>query len=157
MASESGIEDRASSKLPEDVYLEERKLLIDEEREAARTFDKAMLTLSGGALGLSLSFIKQLVPHPHLIGLLATAWSSLAVALLATILGLHISQSAIRRARDMLDGDQRGDKDALNQKNTPARWTDCFNWIAATTFMVGIVLLVMFALLNLKSNEPGGY
>jgi hypothetical protein len=145
-----------TSKLPQDVYADERKLLIDEEREAARTFDKAMLTLSGGALGLSITFIRQLAPKPHLIGLLVTAWSCLAVALLATILGLHISQSAIRRARDMLDDDQRGISDALNRKNDPARLTNCFNWIAAFAFLAGIAFLAVFAIFNLHGNNPGG-
>lgn len=43
------------------VYLDERKALIDAEREGARLFDKAILTLTAGAFGLSLAFIKQIV------------------------------------------------------------------------------------------------
>ena len=41
-------------------YHKERKVLIDGEWEAARSFDKAMLTLSAGALGLSITFIDKI-------------------------------------------------------------------------------------------------
>ena len=57
-------------------YLDERKLLIDAEAEGARSFDKAIMTLSAGALGLSLTFIKEIVCHPHgsTLWLLIGAW-----------------------------------------------------------------------------------
>ena len=45
-----------------EVYLEERKLLVDAEREGARTFDKAILTLAAGALALSITFLEKVVP-----------------------------------------------------------------------------------------------
>lgn len=43
---------------------EERKLLIDAKREAARSFDQTMIMLSAGTLGLSLTFIQQLPTKP---------------------------------------------------------------------------------------------
>jgi hypothetical protein len=46
-----------------EVYLEERKSLVDAEREGSRSFDKAILTLAAGAFGLSLTFIRQIVPN----------------------------------------------------------------------------------------------
>lgn len=51
-----------SQKSKYDVYLEERKLLIDAEREGARTLDKAILTLAAGALALSITFLEKVVP-----------------------------------------------------------------------------------------------
>ena len=144
------------STLPQDVYRDERRLLIDEEREAARTFDKAMLTLTGGALGLSLTFIRQLAPHPHLTGLLVAAWSGLTLALLATIAGLHLSQHACRRNRDNLDDDQRGVPNALGRRNPWAKLTNCLNWVAMLTFASGIALLAWFAIINLSTPQSGG-
>jgi len=46
------------------TYLEERKILIDSERETAQQFDKAILTLAAGALALSITFINQIAPEP---------------------------------------------------------------------------------------------
>src|SRR6202035_1718186 len=65
-------------------YLEERKLLIDLQNQACQSFDKTVITLAGGALGLSITFIQQIAPHPSLATLpfLAWAWGSLVLALL---------------------------------------------------------------------------
>ncbi len=38
-------------------YLEERKLLIDLHNQACQSFDKTVILLAGGALGLSITFI----------------------------------------------------------------------------------------------------
>jgi hypothetical protein len=143
---------KAVPTLPQDAYRDERKLLIDEEREAARTFDKAMLTLSGGALGLSITFIRQLAPRPSATWLLIIAWLGLAIALLSTCIALHVSQLAFRRARDLLDDDQRGVKGALELRNSPAVWTHRLNWAATITFVLGICLLAAFAFVNLTNS-----
>jgi hypothetical protein len=39
-------------------YLDERKLLIESERAAAEGFDKTLLTLSAGAIALSVTFVE---------------------------------------------------------------------------------------------------
>jgi hypothetical protein len=44
---------------------DERNLLIDAKRDAARSFDQTMITLSGGALALSLTFVEKLAAIPH--------------------------------------------------------------------------------------------
>lgn len=58
------------------AYLEERKILIDAERDTAQQFDKAILTLAAGALALSITFINQIAPQPipNSICFLITAW-----------------------------------------------------------------------------------
>lgn len=114
----------------QDVYLAERKLLIDGEKESARTFDKAMLTLSAGALGLSITFIRYVAPHPRLKIVLFLAWLGFGIALTVTILGLHFSQLAFRRARDILDDYQGGKLPNLSQPNCYARVTNIMNWLA---------------------------
>jgi len=150
MTTEDRNQESECPRLTRDAYLDERRLLIDEEREAARTFDKAMLTLSGGALGLSITFIRQLAPNPHTTGLLIAAWAGLTVALLTTCIALHVSQLAFQRARDLLDDDQRGVKGALERSNVPAAWTRRLNWTATLVFVLGIALLAVFAFINLS-------
>jgi len=44
------------------VYLEERAKLIQFQAEETHKFDKAILTLAGGAFGFSLAFIKESSP-----------------------------------------------------------------------------------------------
>ena len=58
------------------LNLEDRKILIDAARESARTFDKAILTITSGAFGLSFIFLKEIVPTPNKSSfhLLAFSW-----------------------------------------------------------------------------------
>lgn len=131
------------------TYLEERKLLIDAEREAARGFDRAMLTLSGGALGLSITFIRQVAPTPYDKTMLYVAWGGFTLALLSTLLSFLFSQSALRKQRDILDQDYAGKIPAHQQKNLLAIITNCLNWLSIVFFIVGVIFLAMFAQQNL--------
>ena len=47
-----------------DGYLRDRQAYLKESLEISDRFDKAILTLSGGSLVLSLTFIEKLAPHP---------------------------------------------------------------------------------------------
>ena len=91
-------------------YLEERTLLIDAEREASRNFDRYILTLSAGALALSLAFVRELAPTPHSGStiLLAGVWLAFGLALIITLLSFLVSQTALRRQRDLLDRNYKG-------------------------------------------------
>jgi hypothetical protein len=45
-------------------YLQERRLLIDLKVDSERTLDRTIITLSGGALALSMTFVNQIAPNP---------------------------------------------------------------------------------------------
>jgi len=51
--------------LEREAYLEERKTLVEAEGEASQSLDKALITLSAGAFGLSLLFIYRIAPDPQ--------------------------------------------------------------------------------------------
>jgi len=132
------------------TYLEERKLSIEAEREAAHSFDQAMLTLSAGALGLSITFVRQVAPAtPQHKEWLVVAWSGFILALLATLASFLFSQSALRRQRDILDLDYEGKLSAQQQKNIPATITDLLNWASIVCFIAGVISFVTFAIKNL--------
>ena len=73
------------------TYLDERRLLIEAEQKGAQQFDKAILTLTAGALAISLTFIKNIAPHPKAwtIIFLALAWFTFIVSLLSTLQETH--------------------------------------------------------------------
>lgn len=79
-------------------YLQERRLLIDLKTDSERTLDRTILTLSGGALALSITFVNQIAPQPILVGLLLAAWLFFTLSLLLTLLSFWFSQRAIERA-----------------------------------------------------------
>src|SRR5258708_18743593 len=58
------------------AYVDERKVLVEGEQSNSAEFDKSILTLSAGALGLSLVFLEKIAPDPLLetIPYIASAW-----------------------------------------------------------------------------------
>lgn len=143
------------------AYLEERKLLIDAEREASRSFDQAMITLSAGALGLSVTFIEKLAPSTAACQyLLYLAWIGFASALLAILSSFLCSQFAMRRQRDL--NDKNYQKQSLEQipnstlgdedKNGWATTTNILNWLSIVCFISGVALLLSFSVVNLPNK-----
>lgn len=135
------------------TYLDERKLLVDAERESARSFDKAMLTLSSGALALSITFIRQIAPVPRSEAYLYFAWGGFILALLCTLVSLLSSQSTLRKQREILDSKNRGQPTASEQKNVMSGVTNFLNWFSILSFIVGVLWLTAFAVKNLSIQE----
>lgn len=133
--------------MPREEYLSERKLLVDAERMASQDFDKAILTLAGGALGLSITFMKQIAPNPKLIGLLGGSWFCLSVSLLTLLISFQFSRKAQQRAQDILKYYYSHGKE--DKKNIPDRVTTCLNWASLYACFFGVVLLAVFSLFNL--------
>jgi hypothetical protein len=85
------------------VLYREREILIDELREASRNFDQNMLTLSAGALGLSITFVNLIAPKPQGTSCLIYAWCFFIGALLSTLISFLTSQSACRKQMMNID------------------------------------------------------
>ena len=134
------------------VYLDERKQLIDAERNTAQQFDKAILTLASGALGLSITFIKQIAPHPksQSIYFLIVAWVLFSFSILSTLISFLISQAACRRQREILDQDISEKEHKIN--NNAADWTNRLNYLSIAFFILGIVFLIIFSAVNLPKG-----
>jgi hypothetical protein len=130
-------------------YLEERKLLIQAEREASQSFDKAMITLSAGALALSITFIRQLAPTPRDHVFLYVAWIGFILALITILTSFLASQSALRKQRDVI-GERYQDKFTDGPSDGFfARLTNCLNWSSIVLFALGVASLTLFAVKNL--------
>jgi hypothetical protein len=85
-----------SDKLMEafELYLQERTRLTTAKQEAAKSYDQTILTFSAGAIGLSITFLKEIAPKAHAPGLLYASWIFFAVAMLSTLYSLLASQRA---------------------------------------------------------------
>lgn len=125
-----------------------RHWLVTTEHDASRDFDRAVMTLAGGALGLSVTFIHGLVaePAPCSLTWLGLAWTLLAVSLLAILVSFLASQHALRHAIRQVD-DQ-----TIHSAHRAGGWlsgaTEWLNITAAGSLVLGLVFLVVFALLN---------
>ena len=117
-----------------------RNLLQTLETEAQKTYDKAVMSLSGGALGLSFAFVKDVGPLDEASAklLLMLAWAAWGVSL-ALILSSHFTSVLSMRAESAGSG-KEGFFDTL---------TEVCNVGGGLSFIAGVVLLVLFVFLNL--------
>jgi hypothetical protein len=134
--------------LERDAYLKEREILVEREGEASQSLDKALITLSGGAFGLTLLFIDRIAPDPKVLGFLYVAWSGFGLSLVSILFSFLMSQWAFRRAREALDSyyTNEGDGREGNRWNV---WTAVLTMLSIVTFVVGVGALAVFAVQNL--------
>ena len=141
------------------VYLEERKALIDAEREGARLFDRSILTLAAGTFGLSMAFIRQIAPQPEAAStyMLAVAWGAFGTSILSTLLSFLTSQFACRKQREILeltwfedDGKHDSNRDNKADRNCLATLTMILNCLSIVLFTIGAFFLAAFSFNNLQ-------
>jgi hypothetical protein len=71
---------------PEKQRAEDRyKWLRQTDHEASRDFDKAIMTLSAGALGVSIAFVHDVAPEPKMVCFLGIAWVAFATSLVLNL------------------------------------------------------------------------
>lgn len=138
------------------IYIDERRELVIGERESSSRFDKWILTLSGGALGLSITFIDKITPNPtpNSSYLLSLSWLLLLLTILISLASHLTSQAAFRRQRDILDkqleaGTEEGEREGVNR---PAIVTNCLNIASMVFFGAGVIFLCLFLIYNLPTE-----
>ena len=138
------------------AYLDQRQALIDIEVDSSNRLDRGILTLAGGALGLSITYIEKIAPEPSpsTLWLLGFSWFLLLATLLVSLASHLTSQSGMRRQRDILDLEL--EKDELTEDEKKNKWslaTHYLNISSMVTFSLGVILLCVFTLCNLPKNE----
>ena len=124
-----------------------RDWLVDADHQASLDFDKAIMTLSGGALGLSITFLHNIVPTPlpQTKIWLSVGWIAFASSLAAILISYLFSMAALNKAIQQVD-------DGTLYKKKIGGIADIItgvcNDLSAIGFFVGVICLVIFALLN---------
>jgi len=126
---------------------EYRQHLVLAEQKAQEDFDKTVVSLSGGGLGISFAFVDKFIKagQPTHHGLLFAAWIAWALSIVAVLASYFVSVRALRKAIQQTDA-----KQIHNEK--PGGWwsplVDVYNVAGLVLFLVGVVLLVMFVGFN---------
>jgi hypothetical protein len=146
-----GNDDNGKADREYQIYLDERKSLIETIRDSVHQLDKSILTLSAGALAISITFLKDIAPMPIKESLrnLYWAWGLFTVSMLSTLLSFFASQKACRKQIEILE-DIYIDKKEGNEKNIWAIITNAFNCISITLFILGTIFLISFTIQNLE-------
>jgi hypothetical protein len=119
----------------------ERKRLTDLHERATDAFDRAVMTLAGGALGISLAFVHDVAHRPRHKWVMGVSWLLFALSLLLILLSFLTSERAVVKMVGQLDDE---DEEIARGKST-----DFLNWASAAALISGVVFLVIFAWLNL--------
>jgi hypothetical protein len=121
-------------------------------RSEAEKYDKGILSLSSIFLGLTLTFVDRIVPF-HAAWyrwLLYISWPSFFVSIISILTGLLINQKAIEQMSD--DASKFLLKHNLNYRNfannSLKKLANKLNWISFGFFVLGIGVLIIFAILN---------
>ncbi|GHT71778.1 hypothetical protein FACS1894110_25360 [Spirochaetia bacterium] len=129
-----------------------RERLDNSRREQDAKFDKNLLSLSAGSFGVSFAFIGQVVPMASAthIPFIVLSWACFAVSILSIVVSFRISSFIHRKLIE-----QENKNLALQYEGKPAEYkvkgvsVDIFNYTALTTFIGGIVCLLLFVVKNL--------
>jgi hypothetical protein len=136
---------------PENPLLEYRKWLVAAEQKSQEDFDKTVLSLSGGALGISFVFLKDVIgPNPiQSPTLLFLAWVAWALSTFAVLLSFHLSHLALRKAIAQVDAGSIHQQKAGGVFSSLTKW---LNLSGAILFLVGVLCITMFASVNLSTK-----
>jgi len=132
------------------VYLDERKRNIESKAKQSENFDKYILTLSAGALGLSLTFINQFDKLTNCnTKPLEISWVSFALSIVFTLLSFKVSHYTFSKLIELLDSNYKDNK----RERLPKSYnliTEFLNYSSLLAFIVGVIYLIIFTLTNLK-------
>ena len=129
-----------------------RKHLQAAEQKSQEDFDKTVLSLSGGALGISFVFLKDVIgPNPIVDpGLLFTAWVAWGISTFCVLASYYVSHLALRTAIRQIDNNTIRSEKAGGWYRTA---TAILNAAGAVLFLVGVCAITLFANANLKNKE----
>jgi hypothetical protein len=130
------------------LFIDERKLLIEGIREGARTFDKSILTLASGAFGITIAFMKDIAPHPfaNTLCLLGWSWAMFSLSLVLILLSFLSSQKACKEQIDV------SYKVLVLKKDAKTSWTlvtTILNISSIVSLITAIIFWGIFAYWNL--------
>jgi hypothetical protein len=135
----------------DDTQVRYREQLVALEQKAQESYDKAVLTLSGGALGVSFAFVSNFVERGATLApwALVGAWLSWALSVTATLFSHFTSTWALRRGIEDVDRGQL----PVWRSNWYDRMTAVLNAAAGLLFLVGVLFIAGFVWRNVMT-EP---
>ena len=129
-----------------DEVREYRSLLISTQQRAQEAYDRTLVLLSGGALGVSFAFVTQFLADraPISIGCLAFAWGAWVLSLGATLFSHLLSAWMFKRALQDLDDGKDG-----SATRTYDTMVTVLNAASGLLFLVGVGSAGVFVVRNL--------
>lgn len=126
-----------------------RSLLISAEQKSQEDYDKTVIALSGGALGISFAFVKDIVGSQSLATpvWLCAAWIAWGLSVTLVLTSFYFSHLALRKAIKQVD------ENLESLYNKPpggffTRVTQVLNVLDGLLFLIGVAFMVIFVLVS---------
>lgn len=129
-----------------------RLQLVDTMQKVSESYDKTIITLSGGALALSFTFIKNFIDEKQIFNpeLLFFSWVLLASSLSTVLLSLFFARLAFKKAIEQVDN---GTIYNTKAEGTYGRITSILHSSGAVLLIAGLFLLGGFVYANLGDSK----
>lgn len=128
-----------------------RDHLVAAEQKSQEDFDKTVLSLSGGALGVSFVFLKDVLGDKPILekSNLLLAWMAWGLSSIVVLASFYLSHLSLRRAISQLD-------EGTIRTGRAGGWysvaTAILNASGAILFFTGVVFITLFANANLQDQ-----
>jgi hypothetical protein len=134
------------------IFEDYRKELLERQRLDATQFDQAILTLSTASLGVSISFISNVVCLKTAVGLalLKLSWVCFGLAIISTVVSFMTSQRAMNTQMNYAEKYYLENREEFRTKKSPwSKTTDCLNFLSVVIFLTAIFLIITFVIINI--------
>lgn len=138
------------------VYADHVAEINKREVSSSENFDKAVLTFSSAGLALSVGFLKDFVPIQSAAApwTLYWSWALFTAATCATIISFLVSSQALEAQKGRAYAYyMQADDDALRSGNLWDRGTRVLNYTSAASFLLAMILSVVFISINLEKGS----
>jgi hypothetical protein len=132
-------------------YLETRRRYNNAADDEIGRYDTSLLTLSGGAIALSISALQIAPGKASLPGLLGIAWVCFIVCITAVLVSHKKSHDAHRDSIQQLDALHDQEK-SLIEWTPPAasNFVENCNIVSGSFFVLGMIFFAIFGFVNLN-------
>jgi hypothetical protein len=134
---------------PDAALLEYRRYILAAEQRAQEDFDKTVLSLSGGALGISFAFVDKFIAGKPVVFAweLVLAWVAWAVSMSCVLVSFYMSQQALRHTLVQIDSGRIYSEPPGGRFDGMTRF---LNPAGMVLFFVGVGFMVVFVSNNLR-------
>jgi hypothetical protein len=147
----SRVRDLKAAETEEDLtYLNPyRDHLVSARQKAQEDYDKTVVTLSGGALGVTFAFLEKVIGKGPAATpeALFVAWLCWAASITSVLASYFLSRLSLHKAIDQVDSGEPPPRKVGGWMRVA---TETFNILSGVFFIVGVVMAAVFVLRNLR-------
>ena len=128
-----------------------RQELIDAKNASQDQLDKALLTLSAGAFGITIAFLESITSIPPVWpGLLYASWFFWGLTIGLSLIAFYLSVKSHEEDLALLHSEPEKlyDENRTDPTNTAVKW---LNKISLFAFLFGLITISIFAAANLSN------